>query len=101
VQTVLADPYELENLAGSPDHAEQRTHLCDLVESAWDLEDLADRVYQDQTARKLIDSALEIGRREPWDFNPRPHPYKQSYVRRGDAFPHVERRGYLPYTPQR
>lgn len=96
-----ADPCELEDLAESSDRAKQRSHLCELVESAWDLDGLAERVYRDQTARKLIDSALATGRREVWDFSPRPHPYKQSYVRRGDAFPDVERRGYLPYTPER
>ena len=47
-------------------------------------------------ARKLIDTALSTGREELWDFTPRPLTHNTKYVRRGDTFPTVERRGYLP-----
>ncbi|MCP4827245.1 MAG: hypothetical protein GY889_00025 [Proteobacteria bacterium] len=49
------------------------------------------RVYADQTARKLIDCALTMGRREIWDFAPRPLAHNSNYVRQGDSFPDVER----------
>ena len=92
------DPRELHNLAGGDDRDEVR--LTELAEDTWDLDTLADNVLADQTARKLVDSALSIGRQEIWDFTPRPLTQNTNYVRRGDAFPTVERRGYLPYKPE-
>ena len=54
-----------------------------------------------QTARKIVDKALATGREEVWDFTPGPLTQNTNYVRRGDAFPAVERRGYLPYPEER
>jgi len=89
------DPLELNNLAGS-DHPAQ-AQLTELAESTWPLDTLLDDVIQSQTERKLVDTALSMGREEQWDFVPRPLQQNTNYVRRGDAFPKVERRGYLPY----
>ncbi len=89
------DPGELHNLAGKDDKDEVR--LTELAERTWNLDTLADEVLADQTKRKLVDSALSTGRQEIWDFTPRPLTQNTNYVRRGDAFPTVERRGYLPY----
>lgn len=91
-----ADPGEMHNLAGRGDADEAR--LSALAERNWDLDGLADKVLADQTARKLVDSALAIGRQEIWDFTPRSLTQNTNYVRRGDAFPTVERRGYLAYN---
>ncbi len=90
-----SDPLELRNLAGTGDPDEDR--LLRLVEDNWQLDTLLDDVISSQVARKLVDSALAVGRQEIWDFTPRPVRQNASYVRRGDAFPEVERRGYLPY----
>jgi len=68
-----------------------------LVEETWSLDRLAEDVIRSQTERKLIDSALSKWREEIWDFVPRPLTQNTNYVRRGDAFPNVERRGYLQY----
>ena len=89
------DPNELVNLAGTGNPEEAR--LTALAEDTWPLDQLLDDVLRSQTERKLIDSALATGREEIWDFTPRPQRQNTNYVRRGDAFPAVERRGYLAY----
>jgi len=90
-----ADPLEQNNIAGTGHPDESR--LTDLAEKTWPLDTLLDDVIRSQTERKLIDSALATGRAECWDFIPRPLSQNTNYVRRGDAFPTVERRGYLRY----
>ena len=67
--------------------------LIELAESTWPLDELVEEVVVSLTARKLIDSALAAGRQEAWDFTP--NLARHAYIRRGDAFPDVERRGYL------
>ena len=93
---LAADPLELDNLAGKDHPQEERLRL--LAESTWPLDTLLDDVIQSQSARKLVDAALSVGRDEPWDHTPGPLVQNTGYVRRGDAFPEVERRGYLPYS---
>ena len=92
------DPQELTNLAGS-NHPEE-ARLTQLAESTWPLDTLLDDVIRSQTERKLVDSALALGREERWDFVPKPLQQNTNYVRRGDAFPTVERRGYLAYPDE-
>lgn len=89
------DPLELTNLVDTGHPDEDR--LIALAEKTWPLDTLLDDVIQSQINRKLIDTALSIGREEKWDFTPRPLTQNTNYVRRGDAFPTVERRGYLHY----
>ena len=95
---MIEDPDELNNLAGTGQNVEAR--LTALAEKTWSLDQLADDVIRSQTERKLIDSALAIGREEHWDFVPRALQQNTNYVRRGDAFPTVERRGYLKYPAE-
>ncbi len=92
---LAADPLELNNLAGKNHPAEAR--LSQIAETTWPLDSLLDDVIRSQTERKLVDAALSVGRLEPWDFVPRPLQQNTNYVRRGDAFPAIERRGYLAY----
>ncbi len=89
------DPNELVNLSGKGDIDEER--LTKLAKETWPLDTLLGDVIRSQTERKLIDTALSKGREELWEFTPRPLNETTNYVRRGDAFPTVERRGYLPY----
>ena len=96
---LVADPLELTNLAGKSDPDEER--LTRLAEETWSLDTLPGEVVASQTARKLVDHALATGREELWDFTPRPLTQNTNYVRRGDAFPTVERRGYLHYKDER
>ena len=90
------DPLEQHNIAGQGDPDEGR--LTQLAENTWPLDTLLDDVIASQVARKLIDNALSTGREETWEFTPRPLTQNTNYVRRGDAFPTVERRGYLHYN---
>ncbi len=90
------DPLELDNLEGQNHPEEER--LGKIAEDTWPLDTLLDDVIRSQTERKLVDAALSFGRPEPWDFVPRALQQNTNYVRRGDAFPTVERRGYLPYN---
>jgi len=92
---LASDPLELNNLAGERHPQEERLRL--LAESNWPLDTLLDDVIRSQSERKLVDSALSAGRNEAWDFVPGPLTQNTNYVRRGDAFPDVERRGYLAY----
>jgi choline-sulfatase len=92
---LAADPLEQTNIAGQGDTDEAR--LTQLAEETWPLDTLLNDVITSQVARKLIDTALSTGREELWDFTPRPLTHNTKYVRRGDTFPTVERRGYLPY----
>ncbi|WP_302848731.1 choline-sulfatase [Sulfitobacter sp. THAF37] len=96
---LASDPLELTNLAGTGDPDEVR--LTALAEQTWPLETLPETVVSSQIARKLIDKALSTGREERWDFVTRSHNHGANYVRRGDAFPAVERRGYLQYKDER
>lgn len=96
---LAADPLELTNLAGVGDPEEVR--LTQLAEQTWPLDTLQDAVIASQTARKIVDRALATGREEIWDFTPRPLTQNTNYVRRGDSFPTVERRGYLHYPGKR
>ena len=91
---LASDPLELNNLAGE-NHPEE-VRLSQLAESTWPLDTLLDDVIRSQSERKLVDAALSVGRQEQWDFVPQSQ--GSNYVRRGDAFPTVERRGYLPYS---
>jgi len=92
---LASDPLELRNLAGTNDPDEER--LVQLAEATWPLNTLADDVIASQTARRLVDQALATGRQEVWDFVPRSGA-RGNFVRRGDDFPEVERRGYLKYS---
>lgn len=86
------DPLELQDLAAVRRDVTQS--LMQIAEATWPMDTLHQTVQRSQAARKLIDGALSRGRQEIWDFEANT---TQRYVRRGDAFPDIERRGYL-YT---
>ncbi len=92
---LASDPNELNNLAGAGNPAEEK--LTRIVEETWDLDALKKQVHRNQTARALIDRAMSKGRRITWEFAPPASSQNEKYVRHGDLFPDVERRGYLPY----
>ncbi|MEM7206928.1 MAG: choline-sulfatase [Pseudomonadota bacterium] len=92
-----SDPDERNNLSGMPVHTELESNLMRAIDARWNVNLMTREVIGNQAARRLIDSALQSGRVEKWDFEPRAQTHNTNYVRRGDEFPHVERRGYLPY----
>ena len=91
------DPHERTNIAGRHDVASIEADLNSLIEKNWDFDAMTEAVVADQTSRRVVAEANEQGRIKSWDFQPRALVQNTRYVRRGDAFPHVERRGYLPY----
>jgi choline-sulfatase len=96
-----ADPGERADRAGDPAFAEAKAHLLAEAERSWDLDVLPEQVEASQAARRLVHAALGEGRRQAWDFAPSLGADDGLYVRRGDAFPDVERRGYLPLAERR
>ena len=91
-----ADPLEQSDLAGQGHPAE--TQLMARVEETWDLDQLHRDVIASQRARGLVDRALATGAETAWSANPAD---PAAYVRRGDRFPDVERRGYIPEAGRR
>lgn len=94
---IESDPYELVDLADHPDHADTLERLTGRIETNYDLDRLPTLVTADQRRRRLIERANATGRIELWDFVSQPH-IDRRFVRRGDAFPTVERRGYLAHS---
>jgi choline-sulfatase len=90
------DPLELLDLAGDPAHGDTLARLTQGIETSYDLDRLPGLVAADHRRRRLIESANGTGRIDRWDFVAQPH-IDRWFVRRGDAFPTVERRGYLAY----
>ncbi|MFK7752840.1 MAG: sulfatase-like hydrolase/transferase [Sedimentitalea sp.] len=87
------DPLELNNLAGKePDIEAELTSIADIN---WSLEKVQTAMEASQRERKLVDAALAIGRQECWDYTADTRWQSANYVRRGDTFPEIERRGYL------
>ena len=90
-----ADPRELADLAGVPEARADLDRLTALAETTWDLDALAAEKRASQTSRFVVNAALHQGRRQPWDFVPGALAQNTGYVRSGDTFPEVDRRGYL------
>jgi choline-sulfatase len=67
---LVADPHELDNLAGQPAHAETRRLFQEEVHNRWDLAALHRQVVTSQRRRRLVHRALTHGRFTPWDFQP-------------------------------
>ncbi len=93
---LAADPLELTDLAADPAAGRDLARLTAMAAEVWDLAELAAQKRQSQTARSVINQALSQGRRQAWDYVPGALPPTGRYVRAGDSFPEVDRRGYLP-----
>ena len=90
------DPDERRDLAAEASAAEIRASMQALVAERWDLSRLAREVATDTRARRFVADALALGRVERWEREPTVGTADR-FVRRGDLFPEVERRGYLDY----
>ena len=92
-----ADPDELVNLVADTALAETTATFASVVDQRWDRAALHQRVLASQHARRLVDTALRIGRRTPWDHQPfvdaserfmRNH-FDLNEVERSRRFPHA------------
>ncbi|MEE8532663.1 MAG: choline-sulfatase [Alphaproteobacteria bacterium] len=93
---LAADPLELDNLAGRPEHAEIERSLSGEVAARWDARALKARVIESQRRRRLVFTALGHGRPAPWDFEPR-RDAAAEYVRNHAVLGDLERRARLPF----
>ncbi|MBT6273592.1 MAG: choline-sulfatase [Chromatiales bacterium] len=93
---VVADPEQLVNLAGQEAHAVTERGLLEEVTQRWDLAQLKADVAANQRIRRFLADSLSVGRVETWEREPTV-PSANRFVRRGDLFPDVERRGYVDY----
>ena len=65
-----ADPHEVDDLAGKPEHAGTLEALGSEADARWDLADLDARVRASQLDRLAVAPALATGIRTDWDFSP-------------------------------
>ena len=72
------DPDELQNQATEPEYAQVIAQLREALEARYDLCALESGILASQSNRKLVAEALQQGRTQHWDFEPRP---EQRYVR--------------------
>ncbi|MDQ0393023.1 choline-sulfatase [Labrys monachus] len=67
---IAGDPDELDNLAGKPAFAEILAGFRAEVAERWNMAALDNAVRESQRRRRVVDSALTLGKAEPWDFQP-------------------------------
>ena len=89
------DPFEMHDIAEDPKAKSDLDRLGSTAQEIWDLDLLHKEKQASQVARTIVNEALQQGRRHLWDFLPGALIQNTSYVRSGDTFPEVERRGYL------
>ncbi|MGB8622623.1 MAG: choline-sulfatase [Paracoccaceae bacterium] len=65
-----ADPHELTNLAGHPDHQGTLAALRAKSEARWDLAQFDAQVRESQARRWVVYQALRNGDYYPWDYQP-------------------------------
>ena len=77
------DPNEQTNLAGRPEMSDIESRLNRLISENWDMEEITERVLENQRARRIVDQAHAHGRTPAWDYDDsipgkdkyfRPHP---------------------------
>lgn len=90
-----ADPLELTNLAGRPEHEEVEQRLAGLVRDAWDAEALTRDVIASQERRRFVFRALMTGTPTLWDYEPR-HAEARDFVRNIAGLYEKEARSFLP-----
>jgi choline-sulfatase len=67
---LAADPDERINLADNPDHAETVAAFRAEAKAHWNADAVRDAVIADQHRRRVLSSALRIGRYHGWDWQP-------------------------------
>lgn len=92
---VSADPRELENLAGAPEHQALLAALRKEAAERWDMPALHAQVLASQRRRRLVVGALSKGRITSWDHQPMVDA-SQQYMRNHIDLDDLERRARFP-----
>ena len=91
------DPKELVNLATSDDPMVRQVHEAFVreAEERWDFKSLHSDVLKSQRTRRICWDALQQGRYESWDYQPR-HDARQQYIRSTMPLDDLELRARYP-----
>ncbi|KAH7135708.1 alkaline-phosphatase-like protein [Dendryphion nanum] len=94
---LVNDPKELTDLASSskPEHKKIFTAFENEADAKWDLQKIHHEVLRSQRERQLCWDALQIGRREPWDYQP-PATDRDRFIRSHIPLDELERRARFP-----
>ncbi|KAF2020839.1 choline-sulfatase [Aaosphaeria arxii CBS 175.79] len=94
---LVNDPQELVNLKDSqePEHRDAFEAFEREADAKWDLQQLHMDVLSSQRERRVVWGALQIGRREPWDYQP-PHNDRDRFIRSHIPLDELERRARFP-----
>lgn len=96
---LVADPQELNNLAGRLEYQEIEQTMVARLETRWspaDRQTLTKQVLLSQQRRRLVGTALLQGRHNAWDFEPQLNEVRR-YVRNGlVTLGDIERQARLP-----
>jgi choline-sulfatase len=89
-----ADPRELTDLSGAPEHEDTVGRLGDSLDARVDLVGVGRRVLTSQRERHLVSAAVARGVRPEWDFEPESDSSRR-YVRNRDDLYELQRRSRL------
>ncbi|MCY1271223.1 choline-sulfatase [Pseudomonas jinjuensis] len=89
------DPRELENLAGSPAHAELFADFLAEARARWDIPAITGQVLASQRRRRFVADALTRGQLKSWDHQPFVDA-SQQYMRNHIDLDDLERRARYP-----
>ena len=92
---LAADPDELSNLSEMPEHQKMRAGFRDEVARRWDLPALDRAVRESQSRRRLVASALAVGKLSSWDYQP-PRDASHEYIRSHLELDLLEARARFP-----
>ena len=97
---LIDDPLELTNLAQTADYAELAVMMKAEIMAGWDLERIAAQVLSAQAQRRVVQKAVHIGKKTPWDYTP-PNDGTKDYVRPDPSqmsTTDIKRKARLPYV---
>ncbi|KAH9861164.1 hypothetical protein IAQ61_010901 [Plenodomus lingam] len=94
---LVNDPQELNDLAKSkePHHQKVLAQFQAEAHAKWDFQQIHQDVLKSQRMRQIAWSALQIGRKETWDYQP-PYNDKDRFIRSHIPLDDLERRARFP-----
>jgi choline-sulfatase len=92
-----ADPHELDNLCGKPEHAETEATMLGEILKRWDPVALKQQIIDSQQRRLYLQTVLMTGEASPWDFQPNFDATTQ-YLRTGNSPTQVKGLARFPYA---